>query len=53
MEIFINNQEKVCDFITVTKQWNLDNLKYVLPNYIIGKIRSIPNPVTEMTDKLI
>lgn len=51
MDIIINSQAKVSDFISAIKQWNLDN--NVLSNYIIEKTSSISIPIIELDAKFI
>lgn len=52
MVIFFTKQAEVSDCITITKQWNLENLNSVLSNCIIKKIKSIPISIIEVDDKL-
>lgn len=53
LEGSINHQAQVCDFISSSKEQNLDNLKGIIPYYFIHKIRSIHIPILNIADKLI
>lgn len=53
IEIFIRKHAKVSDFITVMKKGNLHSLNNIIRDYIIGKIKIIPIPLTNMEDKLV
>lgn len=48
MEKFINNRQKVSNFITSTKQWNVTDLSNILQDHIIGKIKTIHVPITNV-----
>lgn len=52
MNSFINPQLKVSDLITITREWNLSNLKNILPQRILNKIYDIPIPINNIEDKV-
>lgn len=52
MNSFINPQLKVSDLITITREWNLSNLKNILPQRILNKIYDIPIPINNIDDKV-
>lgn len=53
MQSFVDKQVIVGDFVTLTKQWNIDMFINILLEQIINKIKAIPIPVTNMDDKII
>ena len=41
---------KVCDFITLDKQWDSVKLNHVLPPDLVQSVRETPIPITEVPD---
>lgn len=52
MQHFIEENAKVSDFITHTKQWDTDILRNILPNHITNKIKTISFPFSDLKDRL-
>lgn len=52
MDMFINKQAKVSDFITSMKYWGLTNLNNILPHHIIEKTKSIHISLPGIDDQL-
>lgn len=44
----INDTAKVSDYITHTKHRNMNDIRNILPNLIINKIKAIPIPRTKI-----
>lgn len=52
MKNIINKQAKVSDFISLTKQWNISNLRNIVADQIVDKIERVPISVAVADDML-